>query len=43
LCEGAWASLYGTTSRLFVRPYAGRIAVTVITHDGDEVVKVHEV
>jgi adenine-specific DNA-methyltransferase len=41
--EGAWASLYRTTSRPFARPSTGRIAVKVINHYGDEVLKVFEV
>jgi adenine-specific DNA-methyltransferase len=38
--EDAWASLYSDTSRLFPRPKTGRIAVKVINHFGDEVLKV---
>ena len=41
--EAAWASLYCTTSRPFVRPQTGKIAVKVINHYGDEVLKVFEV
>ena len=41
--EAAWASLYSTTSRPFARPQTGRIAVKVINHYGDEVLKVFEV
>ncbi len=40
--EGAWASLYTTTSRSFEKPRSGRIAVKVINHYGDEVLKVYE-
>lgn len=38
--EAAWQSLYSTTSRPFDRPETGRIAVKVINHYGDEVLKV---
>ena len=38
--EAAWASLYSTTSRPFDRPKTGKIAVKVINHYGDEVLKV---
>lgn len=41
--EAAWASLYSTRSRPFPRPETGRIAVKVINHYGDEVLKVYEV
>ena len=41
--EEAWASLYSTRSRPFQRPRTGRIAVKVINHYGDEVLKVYEV
>ena len=36
----AWASLHSDTSRPFDRPESGRIAVKVINHLGDEVMKV---
>jgi adenine-specific DNA-methyltransferase len=36
----AWASLHSDTSRWFDRPKSGRIAVKVINHVGDEVMKV---
>ncbi|TBB32453.1 site-specific DNA-methyltransferase [Rhizobium ruizarguesonis] len=36
----AWETLYSDTSRPFVRPSTGRIAVKVINHFGDEVLKV---
>ncbi len=39
----AWASLNSDTSRPFVRPPHGRIAVKVINHLGDEVMKVFKV
>jgi adenine-specific DNA-methyltransferase len=38
--EDVWASLYSDTSRPFPRPSTGRIAVKVINHFGDEVLKV---
>jgi len=41
--EGAWASLYSTVSRPFARPATGKIAVKVINHYGDEVLKVFAV
>jgi adenine-specific DNA-methyltransferase len=41
--EGAWSSLYSTVSRPFARPESGKIAVKVINHYGDEVLKVFEV
>jgi adenine-specific DNA-methyltransferase len=41
--EEAWASLYSTVSRPFAKPETGRIAVKVINHYGDEVLKVYEV
>ena len=41
--EGAWSTLYSTISRPFAPPEAGKIAVKVIDHYGDEVLKVFEV
>ena len=41
--EAAWSALYSTTSRPFDRPETGKIAVKVINHYGDEVLKVFEV
>jgi adenine-specific DNA-methyltransferase len=38
--EEAWSTLYRDTSRPFLRPSTGRIAVKVINHFGDEVMKV---
>jgi adenine-specific DNA-methyltransferase len=38
--EEAWATLRSDTSRLFPKPKSGRIAVKVIKHLGDEVMKV---
>jgi adenine-specific DNA-methyltransferase len=40
--EEAWASLYQTVSRPFDPPSTGKIAVKVINHYGDEVLKVYE-
>jgi len=39
----AWASLNSDTSRPFAKPKSGRIAVKVINHLGDEVMKVFRV
>jgi adenine-specific DNA-methyltransferase len=39
--EAAWASLYRTESRTFPQPETGKIAVKVINHYGDEVMKVY--
>jgi adenine-specific DNA-methyltransferase len=39
ISDEAWASLYSTVSRAFPRPAAGRVAVKVINHYGDEVMK----
>jgi len=41
--EAAWSTLYSTTSRPFEKPDTGKIAVKVINHYGDEVLKVYEV
>jgi adenine-specific DNA-methyltransferase len=41
--EDLWEELYSTTSRPFPKPKTGRIAVKVINHYGDEVMKVVEV
>ena len=41
--EDAWSSLYGATSRPFDPPATGKIAVKVINHYGDEVLKVYGV
>ena len=41
--EAAWSQLYSTTSRPFEAPTTGRIAVKVINHYGDEVLKVYDV
>ncbi|CAM3795818.1 hypothetical protein DEFR109230_12305 [Deinococcus frigens] len=39
----AWSSLNSDTSRPFGKPETGRIAVKVINHLGDEVMKVYRV
>jgi adenine-specific DNA-methyltransferase len=41
--EEAWATLHSDTSRPFDKPKSGRIAVKVINHLGDEVMKVFRV
>jgi len=41
--EAAWSALYSTTSRPFAPPETGKIAVKVINHYGDEVLKAYEV
>ncbi|MFN8499832.1 MAG: site-specific DNA-methyltransferase [Anaerolineae bacterium] len=41
--ETAWSTLYSTESRPFGRPPTGKIAVKVINHYGDEVLKVFNV
>ena len=41
--EDAWASLHSDTSRPFATPSTGRVAVKVINHLGDEVMKVFRV
>jgi adenine-specific DNA-methyltransferase len=41
--EEAWQSLHSDTSRAFPKPASGRIAVKVINHLGDEVMKVFSV
>ncbi len=38
--EAAWSNLYSTTSYPFDPPRTGKIAVKVINHYGDEVLKV---
>lgn len=40
--ESAWSALYSTTSYPFEKPETGKIAVKVINHYGDEVLKVYE-
>ncbi len=41
--EAAWSALYSTKSQPFDPPESGKIAVKVINHYGDEVLKVYEV
>lgn len=41
--EAAWSSLYSTVSRPFAPPETGKIAVKVINHYGDEVLKTYDV
>jgi len=41
--ESAWASLYSTKSRPFPVPKTGKVAVKVINHYGDEVLKVYDI
>ncbi len=41
--ESAWASLYSTKSFPFEPPSTGKIAIKVINHYGDEVLKVYEI
>ncbi|MGA2439885.1 MAG: site-specific DNA-methyltransferase [Tepidisphaeraceae bacterium] len=41
--ESAWSALYATRSRPFEKPETGKIAVKVINHYGDEVLKVYPV
>jgi adenine-specific DNA-methyltransferase len=40
--EAAWGALYSTVSRPFDPPETGKIAVKVINHYGDEVLKVYD-
>jgi adenine-specific DNA-methyltransferase len=40
--EAAWSALYSTKSRPFDPPATGKIAIKVINHQGDEVLKVYE-
>jgi len=41
--ESAWSAVYSTVSRPFDPPKKGKIAVKVINHFGDEVLKVYDV
>ena len=41
--EVAWETLYRTRSRPFDKPMKGKIAVKVINHYGDEVLKVYDI
>ncbi|HKQ58295.1 MAG TPA: site-specific DNA-methyltransferase [Candidatus Eisenbacteria bacterium] len=40
--EAAWSTLYSTKSRPFEQPKSGKVAIKVINHYGDEVLKVVE-
>jgi len=42
MSESAWSLLYTTESIPFEKPKSGKIAVKVINHYGDEVLKVFE-
>jgi len=41
--EEVWQQYYTTTSAPFVKPKTGKIAIKVINHFGDEVMKIMEV
>lgn len=41
--EGEWSKLYSATSVPFAAPSGGKIAVKVVNHYGDEVLKVYTV
>lgn len=41
--ESAWRAIYSTTSRPFKKPESGKIAIKVINHYGDEVLKVQKI
>ncbi len=41
--EAAWSTLYSTVSQPFAKPTSGKIAVKVINHYGDEVLKVFQI
>ena len=41
--DASWSTLYRSTSRPFPKPETGRIAIKVINHYGDEVLKVYPV
>jgi hypothetical protein len=41
--EAAWETLYRTRRRAFLAPETGKIAVKVINHYGDEMMKVYDV
>jgi adenine-specific DNA-methyltransferase len=41
--EAAWAAIYSTTISPFDPPSTGKIAIKVINHYGDEVLKVFQV
>jgi adenine-specific DNA-methyltransferase len=41
--ENAWSTLYSARSRAFQKPTTGRIAVKIVNHYGDEILKVYDV
>lgn len=41
--QAAWASLWSTKSRPFPKPETGKIAIKVINHYGEEVLRIYEV
>lgn len=41
--QEAWESLHSEISRPFPKPKSGRIAVKIINHLGDEVMKVYRI
>jgi adenine-specific DNA-methyltransferase len=41
--EAVWSTMYSTVSRPFPKPKTGKIAVKLINHYGDEVLKVYPV
>jgi len=41
--EEAWQQLYTTTSRPFIKPSTGKIAIKVINYYGDEVMKISKI
>jgi adenine-specific DNA-methyltransferase len=41
--ETAWSALYSTKSQAFPKPKSGKVAVKVINHYGDEVLKIFEI
>jgi len=42
ISDEAWATVNSTVSRPFPRPKSGKIAIKVINHYGDEVMKVYD-
>lgn len=40
--EAAWSALYSTKSQVFPKPKSGKVAIKVINHYGDEVLKIFE-
>ena len=41
--ESAWSSMYGTVSRPFKSPANKKVAIKVINHYGDEVLRVFDI